>query len=194
MDSETWMPPTPTADDIVLIRRIEQRDESALSELYQQYGGLVYSIAYRVLQNSGLAEEVTQDTFLKVWNQIHTWDAQRGKLTTWLLTITRYAAIDRLRQEQRRHTQSAISIDDLLNLIGSRDDTDWHDGDLIRSLLRQLPVEQLQVIELAYFHGLSHGDMSKKLNLPLGTVKTRVRSGILRLRTLWQQSVEQENS
>jgi len=187
------MPSTILNEDIEVIRRIEQRDESALSELYERYGGLVYTIAYRVLQNNGVAEEVTQDTFLKVWNQIHTWDAQRGKLTTWLLTITRYAAIDRLRQEQRRHTQSAVSLDDLLNLIGTRDDTEWQDGDFVRSLLIQLSTDQLQVIELSYFQGLSHGEMANKLNLPLGTVKTRVRSGLQRLRALWLKAIEQEN-
>jgi RNA polymerase sigma-70 factor (ECF subfamily) len=180
-------------DDIELIQRIEMRDEAALSEFYNRYGGLVYSMAYRVLQNSVLAEEVTQDTFLKVWNQVQTWDANRGKLTTWLLTITRYAAIDRLRQEQRRGNSSAVSLDALLNLIGSRDDIDWQDGELIRSLLRKLPSDQLQVIELSFFQGMSHGDMAQHLKLPLGTVKTRVRAGLQRLRTLWIESADVGN-
>lgn len=186
MTSKTYMIMTPfTVEDSELIQRIERRDEAALSDLYQRYGGLVYSIAYRVLDNSVIAEEVVQDTFLKVWNQVHTWDANRGKLTTWLLTITRYGAIDRLRQEQRRRTQSAIPLDDLLGFIAAREEADWQDGDAMRVLLAQLSADQLQVIELSFFQGMSHGEMAHHLHLPLGTVKTRVRTGLQKLRTLW---------
>src|SRR3982751_1885749 len=92
-------------DETDLVSRLIARDQSALSELYQQFGGLVYSIALRVVQNSNMAEEVAQDTFLKVWHQPTSWDPDRGKFVSWLLTITRYTAIDRLRKEQRRPLQ-----------------------------------------------------------------------------------------
>src|SRR3982751_3860947 len=95
-------------DETELLRRLIARDQSALSELYQQFGGLVYSIALRVVQNSSIAEEVAQDTFLKVWNQPTSWDPSRGKFVSWLLTITRYTAIDRLRLERRRPMQNAV--------------------------------------------------------------------------------------
>src|SRR4051812_17064421 len=93
-----------------LVQRLINHDQTALSELYQQFGGLVYSIALRVLQNTTLAEEVTQDAFLKVWNQPESWDPARGKFVSWLLTITRYTAIDRLRKEQRRPLQNAVEL------------------------------------------------------------------------------------
>jgi RNA polymerase sigma-70 factor (ECF subfamily) len=177
-------------DETNLVKRLIQQDQSALSELYQQFGGLVYSIAMRVVQNPVLAEEVTQDAFLKVWHQPSSWDPNRGKFVSWLLTITRYTAIDLLRKEQRRPVQDAVELDDLR--IGSRsliDDPIWQDGRVLRSLLERLPQEQVQVIELAFFEGMSHSEMADYLNLPLGTVKTRVRLGLQKLKALWLESM-----
>ena len=178
-------------DEAGLVRRLIEQDQTALSELYQQFGGLVYSIALRVVQNSSLAEEVTQDTFLKVWHQPTTWDPNRGKFVSWLLTITRYTAIDRLRMEQRRPLQNAVELDDLrIGKHGLMDDPAWQDGRLLRSLLERLPEEQIQVIELAYFQGMSHSEMAEYLHLPLGTVKTRVRLGLQKLKVLWVEVME----
>ena len=178
-------------DEADLVRRLIERDETALSELYQHYGGLVYSIALRVVQNATMAEEVTQDTFLKVWHQPESWDPERGKFVSWMLTITRYTAIDRLRKEQRRPLQNAVELDDMR--IGSRgavDDPLLQDGQLLRSLLERLPQEQVQVIELAFFQGMSHSEMAEYLALPLGTVKTRVRLGLQKLKSLWLEVME----
>ncbi|MDX1990977.1 MAG: sigma-70 family RNA polymerase sigma factor [bacterium] len=186
---------TDQPDDSKLIQRIMARDESALSDIYQRYSRLVYSLALRVVQNNVLAEEVTQDAFLKVWSQPQTWDPKRGRLVAWLLTITRHAAIDRLRKEQRRPLQSALELDDALNMVGSvgvMDDPAWQDGRLLRSLLEQLPTDQIRAIELAFFGGMSHSEIAESLNLPLGTVKTRVRLGLQKLKTLWVQATGQE--
>jgi RNA polymerase sigma-70 factor, ECF subfamily len=190
------MPESSPTDDAQLIARITSRDQSALSDMYQQYGGLVYSLASRVLGNSTLAEEVTQDTFLKVWNQAYTWDADKGKLVSWLLTITRYTAIDLLRREKRRPTDSSVSLDDILEVAGKRsliDDPLWQDGRLLRSLIKQLPPEQIQVIELGFYEGMSHSEMAAQLKLPLGTVKTRVRLGLQKLKDMWIESVGMED-
>ncbi len=176
-------------DETRLVQRLIAQDQSALSELYVQFGGLVYSIALRVVQNPTLAEEVTQDAFLKVWNQPSSWDPERGKFVSWLLTITRYTAIDRLRKEQRRPLQDAVELDDLkIGRRGVMDDPVWQDGRLLRSLLERLPQEQVQVIELAFFEGMSHSELAEYLNLPLGTVKTRVRLGLQKLRALWLEA------
>ena len=178
-------------DEADLVRRLIARDQSALSELYQQFGTLVYSIAMRVVQNSTLADEVTQDAFLKVWNQPTSWDPNRGKFVSWLLTITRYTAIDRLRMEQRRPLQNAVELDDLrLGKRGLMDDPSWQDGRILRSLLEKLPQEQVQVIELAFFQGMSHSEIAEHLGLPLGTVKTRVRLGLQKLKALWTEVTE----
>ena len=110
---------------------------------------------------------------------------------SWLLTITRYTAIDRLRKEQRRPILDEVELDDLR--IGKRsmvDDPVWQDGRALRALMQQLPVEQVQVIELAFFEGMSHSELAEHLKLPLGTVKTRVRLGLHKLKTLWAETNE----
>jgi RNA polymerase sigma-70 factor, ECF subfamily len=182
------------ADESQLIQRVLAGDQSALADLYARYGGAVFSVALRVLNNRALAEEVTQDTFLKVWSQAHTWDSSKGRLSSWLLTIARYGAIDLLRKEQRRPGSSAVDLDDILNMVGRRapmDDPQWHDGRLLRALLQQLPSEQSQVIELTFYQGMTHTDMAEHLQLPLGTVKTRVRLGLQKLRDLWLEALHE---
>lgn len=175
------------------MERVVQRDQAALSELYQRYGYLVHNLAMRILQKRELAEEVTQDTFLNVWNRPDTWSPDGGRLSSWLLTVTRYKAIDRIRREQRRLDLDANPLDEELvhsDASEEPDDPSLQDGRLIRSLIAQLPLEQAEVIELAFFQGMTHSTMAERLNLPLGTVKTRVRLGLQKLRTLWEAATE----
>ncbi len=184
--------PEPTAlNEVQLIRRIAARDQNALSELYAAYGGMVYGLAYRILQNSTFAEEVTQDIFLTIWNQASRWDSARGTLAAWMLSIARNASIDRLRQEQRRPLRTAVDLDEMLEFVGGGgtvDDPAWHDGRLLRTLMGRLPTEQAEAIQLAFFEGLSHTEIAERLKLPLGTVKTRVRLGMMKLKDLWMQA------
>src|SRR5436190_8722211 len=140
--------------DFNLLQRIAQHDEGALLEFYQCYGGLVYSLALRVLQNSGWAEEVTQDVFLKLWQQPERWNPALGQFSSWLLVITRHAAIDRLRKEARQPLPLPGSYDTLSEMNGQTalmDDSLWYDGQLLVRLLAQLPLEQRQLIELAFY-------------------------------------------
>lgn len=186
---------TSEQDDIGLVAKIVQKDQNALAALYQQYGGLVYSLAYRILQQPGLAEEVTQDTFLKVWKQAESWDSTKGKLVSWLLTITRYTAIDYIRQAKRQPQQSEISLEYTVSTSDNMptvNDPNWADGQLIQSLLKQLPVEQAEVIELAFFRGMTHSDLAEALQLPLGTVKTRLRLGLQKMKGLWLQATAEK--
>lgn len=170
-------------DETDFVERLIERDENALSELYQRFGGLVYSVALHVVQNPGVAEEVTQDSFLKIWQQPETWDPRRGRFVGWLLTITRYTAIDRLRKEQRRPFLNSVELDDLrMGHQAIVEGESWEDARILRSMLDCLPYEQMQVIELAYFQGMSHSEMAEYLELPLGTVKTRVRLGLQKLK------------
>jgi RNA polymerase sigma-70 factor, ECF subfamily len=176
--------PTEVAfDEAELMQRLIDRDQSALSELYDQFGRLVYSIAMRTVQNSNLADEVTQDTFLKIWEHPTRWDPQRGRFTSWLLAITRYTAIDHLRKDQRRPLQNSVELDDMrLGQAALVDDLSWQDGRMLHELMERLPEEQEQAIELAFFQGMSHTEMAEYLNLPLGTVKTRVRLALRKLK------------
>ncbi|MAS36865.1 MAG: RNA polymerase subunit sigma-70 [Anaerolineaceae bacterium] len=180
-----------TYDEADLMRRIHARDEQALSELYQFYGSRVYGLALRIIRNNTLAEEVTQDTFLKVWKQAYRWDDERGSVITWMLTITRYTAIDRLRREKRQSPWVSIGLDDVLHIMGQAgyvDDPAWQDSRLVRGLIQQLSVDQQEVIELSFFKAMSHQEMADHLQLPLGTVKSRVRRALQNLRALWQNS------
>jgi RNA polymerase sigma-70 factor (ECF subfamily) len=181
--------PHTTQADSQLIQRIQQRDQRALMELYQRYGSLVYGLALRVLQNQGFAEEVTQDTFLKIWQQPERWNPALGQFSSWLLTITRNAAIDRLRKERHAYTHQIEHVERLVE-GRAEGDAHWYDGQVLASLLSQLPAEQRQLIELAFYQGYTHSELAENLHLPLGTVKTRLRSGLQKLRVLWEQATK----
>ncbi len=182
-------------DDISIMERVAAHDQQALLALYQEYGGAVYSLAYRILQNSILAEEVTQDTFLKVWQRTQ-WDSNKGKLRNWLLAITHFTAVDRLRHEKRQPALDPSSIDDMeAEMLGARNESaGWQDGTLLRMLVSQLPPDQATLIDLAFFRGMSHSEIAGETRIPLGTVKTRLRTGIQRLRELWIESSRQTSN
>ncbi len=174
--------------ELALLKRLQAGDEDALLLLHARYANLIYSVAYRVLQDGMAAEEVTQDTFLRLWNKSLAFDPDRGRFITWLLTMTRRLAIDHLRRQQRHEPQTGL-------LFLDEDPDLWEtalaaDGlaDLrrtLRSALEELQPEQRDLIELAYFYGMSHSDIAHHLQLPLGTVKTRIRLGMEKLRERW---------
>ncbi len=182
-------------DDIDLMRRIAAHDQQAFMALYQHHGRAIYSLAYRILQNATLAEEVTQDTFLKVWRHTTHWDPEKGKLKNWLLAITQFTAIDRLRREQRQPALHPDSIEDTdETMLTSRSDSLWQEGTALRLLLTQIPKEQAALIDLAFYQGMTHSEIASATQLPLGTVKTRLRTGLQRLRELWLESVNQAST
>jgi RNA polymerase sigma-70 factor (ECF subfamily) len=178
------MIPTP---ELALLQRIQAGDEEALVALHAQYANLVYSVAYRVLNDQMAAEEVTQDTFMRLWNKSYSFDPEKGRFITWLLTVTRRLAIDQFRQRQRREPRNGmLFIDEDPNLWETILATDGSDlRRLLLSVLKELPTEQRELIELVYFYGMSHSDISETLQLPLGTVKTRIRLGMQKLRIAW---------
>lgn len=178
-----------------LMARIVAQDQSAMAELYDQYATLVYGMALRVLQNATLAEEATQDTFMKIWRQAARWNPERGALSSYLLTIARYTAVDRLRKEQRASPWTAVGLDERLHLTGESgvaENLRVFDKALLRELLAQLPREQAEAIELAYFGGLSHTEIADRTSTPLGTVKSRLRDGMRQLRGMWRQERDLE--
>lgn len=183
------MPP----DDIALMERIARRDQSALAELYQRYAALVYSIAIRVLQNPGSAEEVMQDTFVKVWREPAKWNPDGGRFINWIVTIARYTAIDRLRKERRQPPLTATALDEMPipATMGTIDESLLNDVQLIHRLIEQLPPAQLEVIQLAFWQGMTHVEISQQLHLPLGTVKSRLQLGLRKLRDLADEQAGQ---
>ncbi len=171
--------------EIDLLGRIRQRDTNALSELYDLYSSRVYSLAVAILGDGMGAQEVTQDTFMKVWQAPELYRHESGRFTGWLLTITRRLAIDRLRHEQRRSGRSSsLDDDNFPELRDSAQDEEarWRE---FGHLMDRLPAEQREVITLVYYRGLSQSEIAQHLDVPLGTVKTRLRLGMEKLRTAY---------
>jgi RNA polymerase sigma-70 factor (ECF subfamily) len=170
-----------------LLAQIQAGSEPALLTLHEQYANLVYSVAYRVLNDQMAAEEITQDTFMRVWHKAETYDSAKGSFVPWLLTITRRLAIDMYRQQRRDPMQNPVFMDANAehweNVLSAGEDTDLKHT--LVAVLRDLPGEQRQVIELAYFHGMSHRQIAGYLNQPVGTIKTRIRLGMQKLRDAW---------
>lgn len=173
-------------DQSALIDRLKRRDPDALDELYKRYGKLVFSLIVRVVRDSGVAEDLTQETFLRVWNRVQAFDGERGKLGPWLLAIARNRSIDYLRSVDGRMSQSSLelSASEQPGLFVSMDEEVLNSdrGRKLKAAFENLSQNQRQVIELAYFEGLSQSEMAAKLNQPLGTVKTWTRAALKVLR------------
>src|SRR5580692_3502203 len=173
-------------DDADLARRLRARDPHVMAKLYDRYGRLAYSLIYRVVRDTGVAEDLVQETFLRVWNRAQSFDAERGALGPWILTVARNRAIDHLRSTEGRMTAGALELDRVENPALF---ADFEDRALTLDRARRLkdaftkltPVQR-EVIELAYYEGLSQTEMAERLKQPLGTVKTWVRSALKALR------------
>lgn len=180
-------------DDSEIIDCIAARDQRCLELLHKRYHALVFGMAKTILRNDALAEEVTQDIFLAVWQQPEKWDPQKGRFTSWLLTVTRYTAIDRLRHEVRRPPMLESPFEDVAHVVMSNNKGDEKlrdDVSLVRQLLKTLPDEQQQVIYLAFFQGMTQAQIAEHLQWPIGTVKSRIRLGLRKLREKWREAHE----
>jgi len=169
-----------------LIARTAEGDQAAVAALYDRTSPHVFGLALKILNNREAAEEVTVDVYTQVWRQAHTYDRARGAPGAWLMMIARTRAIDRVRAGAVE--RGRIESLDAAQLFVSDDDTPEQDAErqerqrYVRRALTALTAEQREAIALAYFYGLSHSDIADKLGLPLGTVKTRVRLGMMKLR------------
>ena len=179
----------PTPADLELIEKIRQGDQSALDLLYKRYSSAVYSLIWKILQNSEEAEDVALDVFWQVWRQADRYDPARGAPPAWIFTLARSRAIDRLRSRSRREDRT-ISIDDPNIHFDPLDENASPEQvvsfrqsrDAVRAAMEKLSVVQREAIELAFLKGMTHVEISETLGQPLGTVKTRIRQGLIRLR------------
>lgn len=176
-------PADPTDEE--LVRRIAEHDERALATLYSRYRPLAFALAIRVVGDAARAEDVLQDAFLSVWRKAATYAPGRGSARTWLSSIVRNRAIDVVRANRERPVQDGeellLSIHDTAPSVFDQVAASI-DGELTHRILGELPSEQRQAISMAYFSGLSHSEIATRTGLPLGTVKSRVRLGIQRMR------------
>jgi RNA polymerase sigma-70 factor, ECF subfamily len=166
--------------DASMVSAIRSCDESAMAHLYDRYSPIVYSVALRVLGDTGAAEDILQEIFLQLWRNPELFDSSRGNLGAWLSVIARNRAIDTLRRRR--------PITDIADVIVSTDNDMSAETDRtramerVREVLDDMPGSQRQALELAYFDGMTHSEIATKTGEPLGTVKTRIRTGLLTLR------------
>lgn len=168
------------ADDMGLLTRIQSGDQEAMSALFDRYGAMVYSVALRVMKDTGEAEDVMQEIFVQVWKNPSAFVSGRGSLGGWLVVVARNRAIDMIR---RRHPSEPVES---FTLPSSTDLAREAERNLllkkIRGAMLSLPDEQKQSVELAFFEGLSHSEIAEKTGDPLGTVKTRIRLALMTIR------------
>jgi RNA polymerase sigma factor (sigma-70 family) len=173
--------------DEALLALCSRADDSALGELYDRYGRLAYGLALRIVRDRSLAEDAVQEAFLAVWRSAGTFLAEQGKPSTWILTLVHRRAVDLVRREERRR---ADPLEELEPHDPARseatDEEAWLRAQrrVVQEALRKLPSEQREAIELAYYGGFTQSELAEKLGQPLGTIKSRMFTGLKRLREL----------
>jgi len=196
--------PHPTTDqpdqrrleEAALLARIRDRDERAVEELYTRYSGPLYSLAYQVTGADRFAQDVVQEVFVAVWKDAARFDPARGALGPWLFSLARHKAIDLVRRESNIRKRTA-DVD--LSFKEAPDDVD-HEAwvnfrrERVREAILELPGAQREALELAFFAGLTHVEVAERLDIPLGTAKTRIRTALLKLRDLLGDSVSEQAS
>jgi len=157
--------------------------------LYDHYSGALYGVIVRVVRDEDIAQEVLQDAFLKIWNKIDSYDPLKGKLFTWMVNVTRNLAIDRTRSSEMQKSRKTDDIDRLVIRISNQQRTEMEvDAIGLTEMLGKLPEEQRFVIEHLYLKGFTQSELAEEYNIPLGTVKTRTRLGLIELRAILKVS------
>lgn len=174
-------------EDLGLLEEISNRNRDALAELYDRYDRRVFSLAARILNDPVSSEEVTQDVFLSVWRRGSSYSSAKGKFTTWLFSIAHNRTIDELRKRRRDRNRQNDDIEDHLNIESAEispleNAVAQSEYAKVRDAMAELPAEQRQVVELSYFRGLTQAEIAEKTGQPLGTVKTRMRLALRKLR------------
>ncbi len=168
-----------------LVERLRAREASALGELYDGYGGAVFSTIHRIARDSGAAEDLTQEVFLRAWNRIPSFNLDRGSLSTWLMTIAHNSAIDFLRSRRGQQSRRNVPIDGMERWLSAGNVVTELESSAearrVRKAMERLEPRQRELLRLAYFEGFSQSEMAEHLSVPLGTVKTWMRNALWRL-------------
>lgn len=172
-----------------LVARLADGDEQAFARFYDTTNRIVYGVALRILTDPSTAEDVTMEVYLQVWRTAKKYDPARGSVSSWLATLVRSRAIDSLRSRKARRTELEDNVDDVADLRDHRPSPELASAEqgrsrIVRKAMDALSPDQREAIELAFFSGLSHTEVAVQTGLPLGTVKTRIRLGMLQLRKL----------
>lgn len=164
---------------------LQERNEKAFSYLYDNYSGAIFGIINSIVTDKDIANDVLQNVFVNIWRKIESYDASKGRLFTWMLNIARNASIDELRSKGFRQSQKNQSLNDNVDIPGASNDPVIEDVGL-KKILAGLKSEWSVLVEMSFFQGFTHEEISKILDIPLGTVKTRIRSALSQLRTMLQ--------
>jgi len=170
--------------DEALVALVARSDETALAELYDRFGRVAYGLARRILRDDALAEDAVQEAFLAAWRSASRFVPERAKARTWLLTLVHRRAVDLVRREERRRAESLG--EDAEQTVGASDEAVWlrYERERVQGALRQLPDQQREAIELAYYGGFTQSELADRLGQPVGTIKSRMFTGLSRLRDL----------
>jgi RNA polymerase sigma-70 factor (ECF subfamily) len=171
--------------DEAVVALVARSDESALAELYDRFGRIAYGIALRILRDERLAEDAVQEGFLAAWHNADRFMPERAKASTWLLTFVHRRAVDIVRREDRRRAERLPESVDVIP-TGSAEEDAWlrFERERVQAALRQLPDQQREALELAYYGGFSQSELAERLGQPVGTIKSRMFTGLARLREL----------
>lgn len=172
------------SSDLAAVTAVKAGDQSAMAQLYDRYSSIVYAVALRVLGDTGAAEDILQEVFLQLWRNPSAFDSARGTLAAWLAVITRNRAIDALRKRKPETDIEDVIISVAPDLASDADRT--RVAAKIRGVLSSMSPPQRSALEMAYFEGLSHSEIADKTGEPLGTIKTRIRAGLIALRKAFQ--------
>jgi RNA polymerase sigma-70 factor (ECF subfamily) len=190
--------PLDMLDDASLLHLLTLNQLDALSELYDRYSRLLYSIALKSAGDQAVAEEIVQDVFVRVWKKANTYDARIGKVSTWLASITRHRVIDEFRRGKRRPDKTSLIWEDIAASDapyspGPEEETELaFQNKFVRDALNALSAGEREALDLAYFKGYSHSEIATHLELPLGTVKTRIRTAMQKLRLVLSRSFQED--
>mgnify|MGYP000050040643 CR=1 FL=1 len=169
----------------VLIENLKKKDTTTFEYLFKSYHESILGVAFNILKNKELAEEVAQDVFLKVWNNIDSYSAKKGRLFTWMLNITRNAAIDKIRSKDFNKSKLNLGIDNFTYKIhSSEEDETQIDSERLKNIVGRLKEKCIKIIDYIYFRGYTQKEVSDELNIPIGTIKTRNRNCINELRLM----------
>ena len=182
-------------EDVLKLQRVVQGEESALAELYDQYGQLLYSLGMRILRSVGEAEDTVQDVFIQVWKKASTYEKSKGTVYTWIVTMMRNRCIDRLRSKGFRYSSQQLDLSTLVLAADSPSSNPYsktvsnEHQQLILGTLKALTIDQQHVLALSYYEGYSQSEIADKLKIPLGTVKSRMMNGLLTMRSMLKEKL-----
>ena len=165
---------------------LQQRSEKAFSYLYDNYSGALYGIIHSIIADTETANDVLQDVFVNIWKKIGSYDPMKGRLFTWMMNVARNAAIDKIRSKSFKDGLKNQPLSENVDMRVSASSNPAINDVGLKKVIRRLKEEQRVLIDLAYFQGFTHEEIAKSMSIPLGTVKTRIRSALIQLRTLIQ--------